>query len=292
MRAPVIPEHRMLVHRIAENWKEGSAAPYTPDSMRWRGSWAGNCARQVAYKTMGLEETNPPSLADHWRMGLGSVVHELLEPAVQQWIKDSPELTAEEEVDVTFDSEGYGHVDLVLTAADGRKIVLELKTINGFGFKRSVEDHDGPRHSHVLQGALYAKGLDADLLVIGYLAMELISAGRAAGKGIDDVGRFAAEWHFTPDEFLPLAEEEERRLAGITKAVHEQESCDIPRRFSLSDPDIPFPAEVVDPRTGQWELREVDEDGGVRVLNTGRAWQCRYCNHQDRCVADWRADAV
>lgn len=283
MRTPVGTNQRMLVHRIAENWRDGSEAPYTPDSMRWRGSWAGMCARQVAYQTTGVEKTNPPSLADYWRMGLGSVVHELLEPAVQQWIKDSPGLTAEEEVDVTFDNEGYGHVDLVLSTDTGQKIVCELKTINGFGFKRSVENEEGPRHSHVLQGAMYANALDADLLVIGYLAMELISPGRAKTRGIDDVGRFAAEWHFTRDEFVPLAQEEEVRLGAIAAAAHAGDV--IPRRFSLSDPDIPFPAEVVNPATGHWELQVATADG-YDVTGSGRAWQCRYCDYQDRCVSD------
>ena len=283
MSAPVSIDRRMLVHRIAENWKEGSEAPYTPETMRWRGSWAGMCARMVAYKSLGVEQTNPPSLADYWRMGLGSVVHELLEPAVQKWVADSPGLTAEEEVDVTFDSEGYGHVDMVLTTEGGQKVVLELKTINGFGFKRAVEDHEGPRHSHILQGSMYANALDADLLIIGYLAMELISPGRAASKGIDDVGRFAAEWHFTRDEFVPLAQEEERRLAGITTEVHRQgDATVIPRRFSLSDPDIPFPAEIKDAHSGTWELR--DNEG--HSLDIGRAWQCRYCDYQKRCVSD------
>lgn len=286
MRPPVEAELRLLVHRIAENWKEGSEAPYTPPSMRWRGSWAGKCARNVAYDTLGVEKTNPPSLADHWRMGLGSVVHELLEPAVQKWVADSG-VHAEEEVSVTFDGEGYGHVDLVLQTPEGKTIVLELKTINGFGFKQCVENDEGPRHSHVLQGSLYASALNADLLVIGYLSMELISPYRAEAKGIDDVGRFAAEWHYTPDEFVPLAQKETFRLSGIAEQAHETGvASSIVPRFSHSDPDIPFPAEVVDPSTGRWELREVDSDGSFRVMNSGRAWQCRYCDYQERCVED------
>lgn len=268
---------RLFVHRIAEHWANGNEPPSTPDDMRWRGSQAGMCARKVAYETAGLEKTDPPSTADYWRMGLGSVVHELLKPAVDAWLDSDDSVTIEEEISVRLGEHGYGHVDLVLRTNDGKTIVLELKTINGFGYKMCVEKGEGPRHSHVLQGSLYANALDADLLVIGYLSMENISPNRAEAQGIDDIGRFASEWHFTPDEFKPLAEKEAARLAGITDEVHESgEPSLIPRRFSHSDPDIPFPAEIEDPRTGRWILEN----------QYGKVWQCRYCDYQTRCIND------
>ena len=270
---------RLFIHRIAEHWAQGSEAPSTPDDMRWRGSQAGFCARKIAYDTLGLDMTDPPSTADYWRMGLGSVVHELLEPAIKAWLDTDDTVEIEEEVSVQLGEHGYGHVDLVLrTRTDPQQtIVLELKTINGFGYKMSVENGQGPRHSHVLQGALYANALDADLLVIGYLSMENIAPNRAAAKGIDDIGRFATEWHFTPDEFVPLAEQETGRLTAITNQVHEtQDATTVGMRFSHSDPDIPFPAEITDPATGRWEYE----------TSYGKVWQCRYCDYQTRCVAD------
>ena len=132
---------RLFIHRIAEHWAQGSEAPSTPDDMRWRGSQAGFCARKIAYDTLGLDKTDPPSTADYWRMGLGSVVHELLEPAVKAWLDTDDTVEIEEEVSVQLGEHGYGHVDLVLrTRTDPQQtIVLELKTINGFGYKMSVE---------------------------------------------------------------------------------------------------------------------------------------------------------
>lgn len=270
---------RLFVHRIAEHWAQGSEAPYTPDDMRWRGSQAGMCARKVAYETLGIEKTDPPSTADYWRMGLGSVVHELLEPAIKAWLDTDDSVEIEEEVDVKMGEHGYGHVDLVLrTKTEPQQvIVLELKTINGYGYKMSVENGQGPRHSHVLQGALYANALDADLLVIGYLSMENIAPNRAEAKGIDDIGRFATEWHFPRDEYVPLAEQEAARLTGITEQAHKYGTATvIDRRFSHSDPDIPFPAAISDPATGRWE----------HDASYGRAWQCRYCDYQTRCVSE------
>ena len=275
---------RLFVHRIAEHWAGGNEAPSTPDDMRWRGSQAGMCARMVAYETAGVEKTDPPSTADYWRMGLGSVVHELLKPAVDAWLATDDTVTIEEEISVRLGEYGDGHVVLVHRTNDNKTIVLELKTINGFGYKMCVEKGEGPRHSHVLQGALYANALDADLLVIGYLSMENISPQRAESQGIDDIGRFASEWHFTPDEFGPLAEQEAARLAGITDAIHDRGDDQtalevaslIPRRFSHSDPDIPFPAEIQDSRTGRWMMEN----------QYGKVWQCRYCDYQTRCIND------
>jgi hypothetical protein len=237
------------------------------------------CARKVAYESLGIEKTDPPSTADYWRMGLGSVVHELLEPAIKSWLAKDDSVEIEEEVTVELGEHGYGHVDLVLrTKAEPQQvIVLELKTINGYGYKMSVENGQGPRHSAVLQGSMYAHALGADLLVIGYLSLENIAPNRAEAKGIDDIGRFATEWHFTPDEFVPLAEQEAGRLAAITDQVYAtKDPVAIGRRFSHSDPDVPFPAEITDPATGRWEYE----------TSYGRAWQCRYCDYQTRCVSD------
>jgi hypothetical protein len=97
------------------------------------------CARKVAYETAGVEKTDPPSTADYWRMGLGSVVHELLKPAVDAWLAADDTVTIEEEISVRLGEYGYGHIDLVLRTNDGKTIVLELKTINGFGYKMCVE---------------------------------------------------------------------------------------------------------------------------------------------------------
>ena len=244
-------EHRLFVHRIAEAWAGGSEAPSQPEGTLWRGSWAGMCARKVAYMTTGQEKTDPPSTADYWRMGLGSVVHELLEPAIQTWLDDDDSVAVEEEVNVELGLHGHGHVDLVLNSLEtGEKVVLELKTINGFGYKMAVE--------------------------IGYLSMENIRPNRAESFGIDDIGRFASEWHYPKDQYMPLAAAEEQRLEGIALAVHADGPTSIPRRFAHSDPDIPFPAEIDDPRTGAWKWG----------TSFGKAWQCRYCDYQSRCVTD------
>ena len=275
---------RLFLPRIVEYWEQDREAPSNPEGTRWRGSQAASCARQVAYATAGSEETNPPGLADKWRMGLGSTVHEIMAPAMERWAGKDSSLKIIEEWETPLGEHGYGHADMLIETAEGQRILFELKTINGFGYKQSVENGQGPRWSAILQGSMYAHAAEADLLVIGYLAMELISPGRAAAKGIDEVGRFASEWHYTKDQFTPWAEAEIARLEGITSAVHDDgvPAHEIPRRFSHYDPDIPFGAEITAPSNGKWMLRNEEN----AVIDSGTAWQCRYCRFQDLCIKD------
>ena len=287
MSTPVIPEHRLMVHRLAEKWAEMGQAPPMPSDRLWRGSQAGKCGRQIAHQIAGDEPSNPISLAGHWVMGLGSAVHEMLAPAIQAWAGES-NIKVIDELDVALGEHGWGHADLVIELEEpDRKVLFELKTINGFGYKKAVIDGGGPRHMAKLQAALYAEAVDADLMVIGYLAMENVGVGYAKKAGIDEIGRFASEWHYTRDEYLPWAKEERERLEGIALSTRDDGVTAVPRRFSLSDPDIPHPAEITDPKSGAWKL--LDEAGNL--LNAGKTWQCNYCAFQDRCVENHLAFA-
>jgi hypothetical protein len=288
---PVQAGSRLVLNQIGDYFGHDTDAPPVPSGTRWRGSQAGSCAKQIAYATMGHESSNPITPADHWRMGLGSIVHTHLTPAIERWVANDLDVVIHEEAETSIGEHGFGHIDMVIELPDhqagptndGKKIVVELKTINGTGFKKSIQG-EGPRHSAVLQGSLYAHALDADLLVVCYLAVELLSPGWADAKGFDNYGRFGAEWHYTPDQFVPLAKQEIERMEWITDTAHDGPGIDgVPRSFSGSDPDIPEGAEIVDPATGMWS-HVIDNS----LLAKGRAWQCNYCRYQDRCVDDHR----
>ena len=222
-------------------------------------------------------------------MGLGSIVHTHLSPAIERWVANDMDVIVHEEMEPPLGAHGFGHIDMVIEVAqqgatdpeENKKIVVELKPINGTGFKKSIQG-EGPRHGAVLQGSLYANALNADLLVVCYLAVELLSPGWAEAKGFDNYGRFGAEWHYTPDQFVPLAKQEIERLEWIAKTAHGVPGIEgVPRSFSESDPDIPDGAVIIDPKTGIWTQYE-DET----IISKGKAWQCNYCRYQDRCVSD------
>ena len=270
-------ERRIILSHIGEEFAEGSPAPSMPDEKIWRGSMAASCSRQIAYRLCDTEPSNPLTGADYWRFGLGTMVHKQLKPAIDRWLDKEEGVTAIEEAEVELGEHGYGHVDLTLKAGD-KTIVVELKTINGTGFKKAIGG-EGPRHSALVQGAMYAHASNADLLIICYLTMELLSPSWAEARGFDNTGRFGAEWHFTKEEFTPIAEAEIARLDYIADNLVQGLPHEVPRMFSEYDPEIPWGAEIIDPSTGAWVLEEDNQ-----LLAKGKTWMCNYCNYQDRCA--------
>ena len=270
-------ERRIILSHIGEEFAEGSPAPSMPDEKIWRGSMAASCSRQIAYRLCDTEPSNPLTGADYWRFGLGTMVHNQLKPAIDRWLDKEEGVTAIEEAEVELGEHGYGHVDLTLKAGD-KTIVVELKTINGTGFKKAIGG-EGPRHSALVQGAMYAHASNADLLIICYLTMELLSPSWAEARGFDNTGRFGAEWHFTKEEFTPIAEAEISRLDWIADNLVQGLPHEVPRMFSEYDPEIPWGAEIIDPSTGAWVLEEDNQ-----LLAKGKTWMCNYCNYQDRCA--------
>lgn len=306
--------HRQYVE--AGNDEKAFAIPGT----RFRASWAAGCARATGYRiqendarialdsfvgqvgstvamteednerftglqqaVLALAPTNPPSIADTWRMGLGQMVHDAL-----QWVlirameRRFPGAQIEVAVDLRPDVDGSGSVDIVIVESD-RTIVVELKTINGFGFKLSSIPFkgpaQGPRYGAKVQGALSAKALEADLLIVGYLSLELLSPDVAKRNGRDEIGRFTAEWHYTPEQFLPWAEAEHKRVSKILEIV---DAGGLPPR-AIADPEIPKRARITDPSSGAWTV--TDPESGA-IVQAGKTWWCGYCWQRDRCITD------
>lgn len=82
---------------------------------------------------------------------------------------------------------------------------------------------------------------------------------------------------------MVVAAEEIERLDGISAAIAEGKTpSEIPARFSKSDPEIPFPAEVTHPEKGAWRLYA--KDGSL--VNAGTTWMCNYCQFQQQCKGD------
>jgi len=241
------------------------------------------CDRQLFYAMRG-DERPLPELADAYRMSLGTLVHSGLEPAIHAVFDD-----AQFEVQVDLRSigvPGSAHADIVTYHTDGRaNTVVEVKTVNGFGFKSMATDFKGapagPRSGHILQAALSAMALDADEVVIAYLSMESVSPALARYT-TSDVGRFAAEWRYTRDEYQAIARPE---IARIQRLVDQLENFPdvVPAPF-IWEGDIPDGAFIQDPARGMWVVASPD-DANV-VVDTGKVWFCDYCDWREQCLKD------
>lgn len=292
----LVPDKHMrfadvLVQRWAAEQEAAGEKPNAIDGTRFRGSDAGKCARLLGYKAAGIPASDPMDLTGTWNTSLGTLLHDAWQEALQERYPD-----AEIEVKAPIvDDDGSMHIDAVIAwefvghvpaevrgpgwgeDGDGYTISYELKSIGGFGFKNAVgrarkgQAAEGPRTDHLLQGSLGGVAVDADEVLVGYLAKEALSK---SFKVADERDRFLAEWTFTREQYEPLARAEAERVAGILEVV---DGGMLPRR--IVPHDMPPGAEIVDPSKGTWE---VVSDGFVS--DSGSYWGCAYCSHQTLCA--------
>lgn len=160
-------------------------------------------------------------------------------------------------------------------------IAYELKTVGGFAFKAAVgaarkgTPAEGPKAAHLYQAALNGKAVDADEVVVGYLAKEAISVSAGARFGIvDPIQRISAEWTLTRDQYEPIAEMETTRVAAVLELVERGEVA--PRRGV----EMPPRAEVTEPTSGAWLAKDADGT----LVETGSTWECGYCSWRTLCA--------
>ncbi len=259
-----------------ENYLAGDKA--TALGTRFRHSDAGKCSRAIAYTAADIPKSDPMDITGVWNTSLGTLIHEQWQEALAARFPD-----AEVEVKcATVGADGSGHIDAVIRDhLLNHTVAYELKTVGGFGFKAAVGAQrkgtpaEGPRTSHLLQASLNGLAVDADEVVVGYLAKECISLNVAKRFGItDDVGRFAAEWTLTREQYEPLARQEAERVAGILALV------DDGLLAARKTPEMPPGAEITDPATGEWQRHDGPED---HVAEVGSTWECGYCSYQTLC---------
>lgn len=259
---------------LIQKWMEEDEPKPTAADTRMRFSDAGKCARLLSFKAAGIPASNPMDAAGHHATGLGTILHDKWEAALQARYPDA-------EVEVTgvlTDVDSSGDAD-ILVRVDGRLILLDMKTTGGYGFKMMVGERgvaEGPRRASLYQLALNARAHDVDEAVICLMATEAISKNAAAKKGFSELGRFLAEWTYQREELEPLADREVRRQNEILRLLDEEKKL-APRHI----PDeMPMKSRIVDPQKGRWELRD-----GQKIIDTGSTWMCGYCSHQTICAS-------
>ena len=282
-----------FVKDVVDNWYEeyraleGEGREFALPESKWRGSWAGSCARQVAYHVAGVEETNPTTVADAWRFWIGKLLHDKVQ---EQVMAKYPGSTIEGKVRIG--EGGSGHFDILVVTPEGKRILIELKSINGTGYKMSVlgkaareRRPEGARVSAIMQGAMYAASLDPlpDELIVAYFSLELVSQQNAMHYLADEYQRFASQWTFSQEDYLVIARDEMRRLDKIVAITERSGPGAVPR--IVPDPNMP-PHRIRNPRSGLYDIIDIETGD---VIGKDRAWQCAYCSHQDQCATD--ADA-
>jgi hypothetical protein len=272
-------ENPRFIGVLVEKWAaEADDDKPTALGTPFRHSDAGKCARAISYSAAKIPASNPMDLTGVWNTTLGSRIHEWWQEALaERW----PDAEIEPKVR-TVGADGSGHLDAVIRE-DGRVTCYELKTVGGYGFKSSIgvarkgTPAEGPNTTHLYQAALNAAAVDADETVIGYLSKEAVGIGIGRSNNLTDLDRIAAEWTFTREQYMPLAEKEAKRIAGILALVDEGT---LSRR--VVPDEMPPGAEIVDPARSAWT---VERDGVTE--QTGALWggqYCGYCKYLDLCA--------
>lgn len=260
---------------------EDGYRPMSREGAVFRHSDASGCARALGYKMLGVPFTEPPTDTDVLNMHIGTMIHDAIDKALTKhgdgWRCEVP-CGFDEPVRTAGTADAVGD-------HDAHRTVVETKSTGGYPYKLAIGERgqaDGPKWGHIVQGALNASALDADEMVILYVAKELVSKGIAEKKGIPEIQRGIAAWHYTPDQFRPIAEGELRRV----KRVHELVVKGEPVPAAVDDPEIPRGARIVDPSTGRWQVTAVDG----QVIESGTYWGCGYCWHRSHCAAAMAAE--
>ena len=274
-----------LIEPIVTAWYEDYVAAGLLDKAfaipgsRVRASWAGDCAHKVALHVAGVEESDPMTVADVWRANVGTLIHEPVQRAIE---KRYPGSTSE--VKVAIGDVGSGHMDVWVVKPDGSTVAVEVKSVNGTGFRRMVDvrDPEGPRVKYVMQGALNAAAHDPqpDELVVAVFSLECMSPKEAAKHGVtNEFQRFSAQWTYNKEQYLDIAADEQRRLERIVHVTDSRGSDYVPRL--IPDPDMPH-HKVVNPLKGIVAVLD-DNDNEI---GTGWTWQCGYCSYQSHCAEE------
>ena len=278
---------------LAEWW---STRPddHVPSGKAFRHSDAGKCARALSYRIAGIPCSDPMDLPGWHNVELGTLIHDAWQEALpamftveraQSLFDDRTVVDVQVAIEVGVEHEAIdsiGYVDAVVTVTfDGdhepHVIALELKSVGGWKHKNAIgkarknSPAEGPDTGHLLQAALNGLAVGADEVVVAYIAKECLSATQY--RDADPLARFVAEWAFTREQYVPLAERELERVAAVIALG--SEGLLAPRKL----PDMPPRSEITDPSTGDWEQR-IDGE----VTDTGNAWACAYCPYQTVCL--------
>lgn len=283
----------ILSHLLAQRWFEelddAFSQPAIPEAGPYRASMANSrCNRQLAYQLAGTERTNPMTVADAWRMNIGTMVHDGLMDTLRRL---DPTSQADLATDLrAIGIPGSGRLDQLVdventTTGKITKTAAEYKTVNGFKFKKQATDFsgppEGPSYGAMVQGATTALVHDADVLIVASLSLENLSPAMLSKLGGGtEIDRFVAEWSLPRSGIELLAEGERDRVAEVLPVALEDPKK-VPR--TLVDLDHAAGTVVVSPNNGATVTYDAD---GETVIGTGKTWYCDYCSFRDRCIED------
>lgn len=230
-----------------------------------RCSTAGSCERQSALDAIHAMPTEIRSSETLLAFEVGNAIH----ASLQKMLLALDDYDVSVEVPVDLSSTGVslsGHCDALLVDAYGRRIVVEIKTMSGYGASQTFGS--SPKREHVAQAGLYALGLEADAVLIVYVAKESDRGWKVRPGQI-------AQWYYELDEEVfenqSVRDVVESELARFSRI-----------QFYLNDGMLPRP--LVQDSNKDYEMFCVDLPGPFGRPSKNHHWECRYCVYNSACA--------
>ena len=282
------PDEPEIVRPAVDDWYESYLAAgkdtlgMAVDGAAYRASWSGNCLRQIQYDRLKVSPSDPLTVADAYRFELGHFVHEEFQKAIAEAV---PNARIEMKLPFNVDGDVFGavHIDLVLPDPmhKGAVMPVEVKSMGGYQYKLAACQFQGPpqgpKFGHLRQLAIEARalqeaGYEVERGKIIYFSTENVGANLIDVSVTGDIGRFVSEWTVSIDELDKRAERQIDEFSQVQVAITSKQ---------LVGRYIPEEAGTVDnPETGNgYQYSPTGE-----IVGSFKAWQCRYCSHQQTCA--------
>jgi len=206
-------------------------------------SYFTSCKRQIFYKKIGQEASNPISEASYFKMALGSSSHEKIQDILKDIgiLQECEDMKTIDYKGLTFNYRLDGIVEI-----EGKKYIIEIKTVYAAGF-RSIEEK--PKSDHFIQ-------------LQCYLNFENIEDGLILYVGRDN--GFIVEHYIKRDsQFVDNKIDE---LKELKKMIEKKEL-----------PDKDFQIQLKNTGEGISEYFTKDK------IKYKSNWQCSYCAYHDKC---------
>jgi CRISPR/Cas system-associated exonuclease Cas4 (RecB family) len=238
----------MIKNKIYDYFLKKEKDRPQPDEITFAPSYFSDCKRKIFYKKTGQEISDPISEAGYFKMALGSSSHEKIQSIIKELgiLQEAEDLKTIEYGGLTFNYRLDGIVEI-----DGKKYVLEIKTIYGAGF-RNVEEY-GAKPEHMLQCRLYMEFEKVDRGLILYV-------GRDNGMMME----FVIERN---------GNEDIKKIINDLKILKNQ----IENKVL---PDKDFKIQIKN--TGE----KLSEDFTKDKVKYKTDWHCGYCSYKSHCWKD------
>jgi len=216
-------------------------------------SGVSSCLRQLYYKWINAEVTDPVQPKDIWRMKMGTWLHEMYANLLKE-----TGMAVESEVELTYHDERlkypiHGYLDNMIVV-NGITYGVELKTVFGYGAK-AIQMSGKPREQDEMQMKTYLSIMpELDHMIAPYLARDSF---------------YRTEFNFT------MSKEERKEFLDliVNKFMKLEQAVD-----TKTIPDREYQVCIKD-----GEFKDSVQHKTVKYKSN---WQCMYCNRRSLCWAE------